>query len=443
MNTLFQRLSQRLQHFLTAGIEHQGDLLLLRKLLLVTSLLMMIIFLFSFFTLYNFIEGHRDIAILDFGGLAICLFAMWQLQRNKRYEFAINIVVFALFGFLLLFASVNQNHSYGLIWTFFFPVFTVLLKGQRMGTILVAAFYAILLPMSFYGIGQWQDGVWDLTSFIRFSLASLVIYYSAYFNELSIQRSYDELQQTRRREIEAANAHASAIQLMLDNKQQLMVDISHELRTPLAAMRVNLEAIEDGIVDQKEGRKTIHNKLIQLNQLIEDVYLLSKADVDALSFNMQPIAVPPLIQGMMDDFRQLAHDAGITIEFFARTDGPIEIMGDSHRLYQCLANLLNNSLHYTDSGGRVEVHLSQVNDEAEILIMDSTPGVSDDDLPHLFERFYRVDKSRSRATGGSGLGLAICQAVIEQHSGRIEAAHSPLGGLQVRVALPLYKRGNE
>jgi len=428
---------QRFNRFITAGFEHGDDIFLLRRLVLITSLLSMIIFLFSFFTVYNLHVGHSRTGLLDASGLVICLTAMYQLQRHKRLELAINIVVVALFAFLLLFANVNQNHSYGLIWTFFFPVFTVLLKGQRTGTLIVMAFYLLLLPFAYHGIGSWQEGQWDLTSFIRFSLASLVIYYSAYFNELSLQRSYRELQETRRREQQAAEQHHQEMVQLLEAKQQLMMDISHELRTPLAAMRINLEAMEDGLTTEEEGYPLLQRKLGQMNKLIEDIYQLSRGDVGALKFQQEPVRLASLLEEVCNSFYQPAQEAGLRLSCRIELDNSEIVLGDEERLFQLLSNLLHNSLHYTERGGRVELLARRDGHEAQIIIQDSAPGVSEEHLPRLFERFYRVDKSRSRATGGSGLGLAICKTIIEHHGGNITAGPSPLGGLQITMRLPI------
>ncbi len=435
-------IRQRFRRFLLAGIDHNGNIFLLRQLLLITSLLTMIIFLFSFFTLYNFSHDNARTGILDLVGLVFCLIAMYQLQVHKRLNIAINIVVVALFAFLLLFANVNQNQSYGLIWTFFFPVFTVLLKGHRTGSIVVAAFYLLLLPSAYLGVGNWQGGAWDFTSFIRFSLASLVIFYSAYFNELSLQRSYNELRKTTRREQAAAKQHTEEVMQLLENKQQLMVDISHELRTPLAAMRVNLEAFEDGILKREEAFPLLQNKVAELNQLIEDIYQLSRADVGALVFKQEPVSLLPLLEEVVAGYQQPAQERQIELSFTSSLEQGLYVMGDEARLQQLFCNLLQNSLRYTDAGGQLQLSAEAKGGEVEILLQDSAPGVGDEHLPRLFDRFYRVDKSRSRAHGGSGLGLAICKIIVENHGGTIGAAHSPLGGLQIRIRLPVTAGGN-
>jgi two-component system sensor histidine kinase BaeS len=106
-------------------------------------------------------------------------------------------------------------------------------------------------------------------------------------------------------------------------------------------------------------------------------------------------------------------------------------------LHQLFSNLLANSQRYTDEGGRVEVFAQQQGDKVVVEVQDTAPGVPDEALPHLFERLFRVDKSRSRALGGSGLGLSICKNIVEAHHGTITAGHSPLGGLSIRMEFPL------
>ncbi len=127
----------------------------------------------------------------------------------------------------------------------------------------------------------------------------------------------------------------------------------------------------------------------------------------------------------------------IRVDMENRLSTAVFVHGDAERLSQLYRNLLMNSLNYTDSGGRVEVSIDLKAGNLIIDFQDTQPGVPDDALAQLFERLYRVDRSRSRATGGAGLGLAICRNIVEAHTGRMSAQHSPLGGLWIRVELPV------
>jgi len=188
------------KYFLTAGIDAGDNIFLSRRIALVSTLLTMTCCLFLFFTFYNFNRGVHLIAVLDFAGFLASSAAIWTLYVRKNHEAAINICSGSLFLFFLALASANQNNRYGLIWTIFFPIFVIFLKGGRTGLILTGLYYMILIPMSFMGIGEWQSGAWDLTSSIRFSFASLVATYSAYFSEATIELTFRELQKTRDRE---------------------------------------------------------------------------------------------------------------------------------------------------------------------------------------------------------------------------------------------------
>ncbi len=202
-------------------------------------------------------------------------------------------------------------------------------------------------------------------------------------------------------------------------------------------MRINLEAMEDGLTTEEEGYPLLQRKLGQMNKLIEDIYQLSRGDAGALKFQQEPVHLAALLKEVCSSFDQPAQEEGLRLLCRLDLDEAITLLGDEERLFQLLSNLLHNSLHYTERGGSVELLAQRDGNDALIIIQDSAPGVPEEQLPRLFERFYRVDKSRSRATGGSGLGLAICKTIIEHHGGNITVGPSPLGGLQITMRLPI------
>lgn len=221
------------------------------------------------------------------------------------------------------------------------------------------------------------------------------------------------------------------------SRRQFMADISHELRTPLAVLKGELEAIEDGVrAPDREAMASLQVEVARLGKLVDDLHDLSLADVGGVAFRFEPVDLATLVREAFDHAAGRISAAGLT-STVSGGEPPVEVHGDPQRLAQLVGNLLENSLRYTDAGGRVQVSIARDDSRALLAWEDSAPGVPPEALPRLFERLYRVDESRSRAAGGSGLGLAIARSIVEAHGGRIEARASALGGLRIEVHLPL------
>jgi two-component system, OmpR family, sensor histidine kinase BaeS len=219
-------------------------------------------------------------------------------------------------------------------------------------------------------------------------------------------------------------------------RRRFMADVSHELRTPLAVLSAELEALEDGVRPlTREALASLRGEVTALSKLVNDLNQLALADVGALAYRKERVDLVPLLAQALDSYRdRLAErELGVDTAFAEHA----VVFGDADRLVQMFRNLLENSARYTDRGGRVRVATRRDGDRVLVDFDDSAPGVPREALPHLFERFYRVDASRSRAHGGAGLGLAISRSIADAHDGAISAENSPLGGLRVRVALPL------
>lgn len=226
----------------------------------------------------------------------------------------------------------------------------------------------------------------------------------------------------------------------LERNEQLrrrwVADISHELRTPLSVLRGEIEAVQDGV--RQLGPQTLevlHSEILHLSRLVEDLYELSLADIGALSYRKQNLDWAQLVGQVVESYREQLADHGVTL-LFSGPEQAMPLLGDQERLRQLLANLLHNTLRYTDSGGRLEVELLACGDSYRLRLADSAPGVPPEALPRLFERLFRVEDSRNRVHGGAGLGLALCKSIVEAHGGTIEAAASSLGGLEISIDLP-------
>ncbi|MYM70919.1 sensor histidine kinase efflux regulator BaeS [Duganella sp. FT134W] len=231
------------------------------------------------------------------------------------------------------------------------------------------------------------------------------------------------------------NRMAEALERNEGARRALMADISHELRTPLTVMLAELEAVLDGIRQPStQSLHALHLEMTQLGKLIDDLHDLALTDIGALAYQRMPVDLATILRSALDGVRERlgAKDLRLVVQIASE---PLFIIGDERRLQQLFANLLENTLRYADHGAHVKVACRCAGDAVTIILEDSAPGVPDDKLDRLFERFYRVESSRNRASGGSGLGLAICRNIAEAHNGRISASTSPLGGLRITVDL--------
>ncbi|MCB1739053.1 MAG: HAMP domain-containing protein [Gammaproteobacteria bacterium] len=223
------------------------------------------------------------------------------------------------------------------------------------------------------------------------------------------------------------------------SRRQWIVDISHELRTPLAVLKGEIEAIEDGVRPlDRMAIASLRAEVETLTRLVEDLHQLSLSDAGVLELSVARIDPATILRAACAAFQPRLAARGISLELVLATDLP-RLWVDRVRLRQVLDNLLENSLRYTDGGGRVRVQVDVDQGWLHVGVEDSAPGVSDTDLPHLFDRLYRVDPSRSRRNGGSGLGLSICKSIIEAHGGHARASQATLGGLRIDFKLPLTR----
>jgi two-component system sensor histidine kinase BaeS len=233
---------------------------------------------------------------------------------------------------------------------------------------------------------------------------------------------------------ERVNQLAATLEKNRTARQRWMADIAHELRTPVAVMKGEIEAVADGI--REPDRRTIASlaeEADHLASMVDDLQALALADAGALDLRKAPVNLDELVRQALEAFANRLEERGVRAR--SRIAANVVVIADAQRLRQLLHNLLENSARYVEPGGRLEVSLTP-GKAAVLRLEDSGPGVSDDQLARLFDRFYRVEGSRSRTTGGSGLGLSICRNIVEAHGGSIEAGHSPLGGLSIRVELP-------
>jgi len=180
----------------------------------------------------------------------------------------------------------------------------------------------------------------------------------------------------------------------------------------------------------------LHNQVLTLMKLVEDLNDLSKADQGQLRYQFVPVDVAALLHETMESFAERLASKSLRLETNGLDDLPCIVEADSTRLKQLFSNLLENSVRYTNEGGTIRVSATQQTDTLLIKFDDSEPGVRPQFQEKIFDRFYRTESSRNRLSGGAGLGLSICRAIVESHHGKINAAESPLGGLQILIELP-------
>jgi two-component system sensor histidine kinase BaeS len=246
-------------------------------------------------------------------------------------------------------------------------------------------------------------------------------------------RGHDELAQLAR----DVNTLAATLAATQEARQHWIADIAHELRTPLAVLRAEIESLEDGVRPlNQDSVASLAHETERLARLVEDLHTLSLSDLGTLTYHREPV---DLADALRDAISAPAHEAearGLTLTLDLE-DGAM-VLADETRLGQVFANLMQNSLRYTDAPGRIAVTVKRDAERAVVEWHDSAPGVPAEDLPHLTERLYRVEGSRSRAGGGSGLGLAIARAIVEGHGGTLTAGPSHLGGLAITLAFPRW-----
>jgi len=232
------------------------------------------------------------------------------------------------------------------------------------------------------------------------------------------------------------NQLASTLERNQQMRRDFMADISHELRTPLAVLRGELEAIQDGVRKfTPESVSSLQAEVGTLTKLVDDLHQLSMSDEGALAYQKAPVDIVSLLEMAGGAFRERFAGRGLALNLSLPESATV--FGDRDRLLQLFNNLLENSLRYTDAGGQLLIEARKTAQQVTLTFADSGPGVTDEQLEMLCERFYRAESSRNRASGGSGLGLAICVNIAAAHGGRLSAAHSPFGGVSITVELPL------
>lgn len=230
----------------------------------------------------------------------------------------------------------------------------------------------------------------------------------------------------------AFNLMGDAVQREDDLRRDFAAEVAHEVRTPLAILRSQVEAIQDGIRPAGAGElASLHEEILRLNRLVDDLGTMASADAAGFSMSAAPTALDDIVDRAIQEFAGSFEGAGIRLDSDLRR---VSATVDPTRIRQVIANLLSNALKFTPAGGTVGVELRSEADEAVIRVSDSGPGIPPDELPFVFDRFFRGAGARA---SGSGIGLAVVRGLVLAHGGRVDVSSSPGRGAAFTVRLPL------
>lgn len=232
------------------------------------------------------------------------------------------------------------------------------------------------------------------------------------------------------------NSMAAELSLAEERRRNLIADVAHELRTPVSDIRSYLEAMHDDLMPASQTNlDSIYEDIILLSRLINDLQLLAIADAGELNLVYQPDNIARVITSAVASVQPRANNKGVSLKLDLPDQLPV-VEIDSQRISQILYNLLDNAIRHTPHGGEIRVAIQEHNEHVEVIVSDNGEGIPPEDLTHIFERFYRVDKSRAKATGGNGLGLTIAKRLVEAHGGKIKVQSEIGKGSRFAFTMP-------
>jgi two-component system sensor histidine kinase BaeS len=232
------------------------------------------------------------------------------------------------------------------------------------------------------------------------------------------------------------NTMAEAVQRSEERQRRLVADVAHEMRTPLSNLRGYLEGLSDGVVEpSRELFASLHEETLLQRRILDDLQVLAAAEAGELTYDRRTTDLAELAALGATAQRAVAVEARVALT--VDVPAPVWVDADADRVRQVVGNLLSNAIRYTDAGGHVLVRVRAVGGSAVLTVQDTGVGMTPDDQRRVFDRFWRADPARQRATGGSGLGLTIAHRIVTDHGGRIEVASRPGAGTTFTVVLPL------
>lgn len=292
------------------------------------------------------------------------------------------------------------------------------------------------LALAFLTFGGWFLAGRLLEPVVQITRTARRINAESLGKRIPVEDTQDELGQLA----ETFNSMLARLEDSFNRTKQFTADASHELRTPLAILKGETEVALRWGKDPEELRQTLVSNLEEIDRMghiIEDLLLLAKSEAGELRLDIREFSLGDLLQDLYLQGKTLGEPKNIDISLRLQVTEDIRLKGDQFQLHRLMLNLVNNAIKYTPENGRVEIRLAVEGSEAVLAVADSGIGIAAEHLPHLFERFYRVDEARNRAVGGTGLGLAIVKSIAEAHEGRVEIESTPGKGSVFTVRLPL------
>ena len=349
--------------------------------------------------------------------------------------------------FSLIIVTILALHAWTITYKSFMPILTfaglvpaiiifLALAFHRQG--MIAALWCYPAAIGFYFLLSWRQAIFASlalmltaipTAWFILEPALTTRFAVTLFGSCVFTAIFVYIIERQQRELEQKEAQRS----------DSMASASHELRTPLATLMAQIEAMRDGIRPLEHSQlASISLSTDHLSKLVDDLYLLTLADASALAANKGPERWDNILNEAVSATSVKLSDRNLSLKTSIET--PVWVNGDAKCLRQIIDNLLENCYRYTQSDGEITVTLKRGPTIAELTVTDTGPGVSDEALSRLFDRFYRVERSRSRQMGGTGLGLSLVKALAEAHGGETQAFHAPEGGLGITVKIPLLPK---
>ena len=349
-----------------------------------------------------------------------------------RLSLAISLYTLALLMMmvgLFVMGAILTPHNFGM------PPGEFGRTGRHLFFLIPAGLLRVMVPVGLFGLGA---GVWVSRGLSRPITELVAGVRRVGAGELGHRVETKARSQEIMTLTEAFNQMSADLQQAEQVRNNLMADVSHELRTPLTVLEGNLRAAIDNVIELDEAELVnLYRQTRHLTRLVNDLRDVALAEARQLPLHTENFDVAELVREVAWNWEPAAQEAGVTVKAETPNEA-ITLSADPGRFRQMLSNLISNSLRHTPPGGLVTVAANATDSTVHLTITDTGTGIGTDMLPHIFDRFYRADKSRSRETGGSGLGLAIVKGIVESHNGRITASSLGTGkGATFSIRLPL------
>ncbi len=393
----------------------------------------------------------------------LALLAYWEKQRRKSMALNLThaILMAAMIGGLIVFGVISLNTPRGNLWSaspafienpagwLGFHLFNSYLPSLGLILIPTIILLALLLPpgllFSYLAARTNTERIKKLaqaTSALRQGSYAARVEVSGEDEVTRLQQNFNSMADDLERTLRELQSERDRVDGLLQSRRELVAGVSHDLRTPVTTMRAYLERARQVWREKtpealEHDFEVLEQNLLQLQGLIEDLFSLSQAEVSQLTLQIQPVVIGAIVQRSVESMAPWAWNTG-RVEITAQVDGAIpQALADPGRLQQIMVNLLRNAVQHTQPGGFILAEVSQEAGQVCITVRDTGEGISSEDLPHIWERYYRGKQPAGRAAGGAGLGLALVKELAEAMSGSVSVESVPGQGSCFTVRLPV------